>query len=362
MAVGRYRKAFRYARAWIRTPQGLTESERGEATLYRPAEAHGPLPAWIVLHGITVPGRRHPVLVRFARALASTGAAVLVPDVPEWIGLRLAPDRTEPAVRAALDLLAAEPGVAPGPRGLVGFSFGAPQAIRVGAAMPGEIAGTVAFGGYCDLERALRYQLTGHHEWRGATHRLRPDPYGRWIVAGNYLEKVPGYEAAGPAAAALLELARTAGEQRVPSWNPVYDPVKERLAAGLAADQRAIFQLLAPPSERDPLEPGDDVLAWAEKLATAARLQDPLVDALRWVDALPSPVHILHGRADVLIPWTEALRLAEALEPLGPVRAAVTGLFAHSDEHPLRGLATTAREGVGFLRALAHMLDMPLTP
>jgi pimeloyl-ACP methyl ester carboxylesterase len=358
VAAGRYRKAFRYARAWLRTPHDLIEAERGEATLYRPAEARGPLPGWVVLHGITVPGRKHPVLVRFARALAATGAAVLVPDVPEWIGLRLAPDRTQPAVRAALDLLAAEAGVGPGPRGLVGFSFGAPQAIRVGAAMPDEIAGTVAFGGYCDLERTLRFQLTGHHEWQGVTRRLRPDPYGRWIVAGNYLTRVPEYETAGPTAEALLELARTAGEQRVPSWNAVYDPVKDRLAAALPPEQRALFRTLAPPSDREPLEPGDEVLVWAERLAAAARRQDPLVDALHYVERLPSPVHVLHGRADVLIPWTEGLRLAETLAPRGPVRASVTGLFAHSDEHALRGLVNSTREAVGFFRTLAAMLGV----
>jgi predicted esterase len=328
------------------------------ATLYRPAEAPAPLPAWIVLHGITVPGRRHPVLVRFARALASTGVAVLVPEVPEWAALRLAPDRTLPTVRASLDLLADEPGVAPGPRGLVGFSFGAPQAVRAGAELEGDIAGSVAFGGYRDLERTVRFQLTGHHEWLGVTRRLRPDPYGRWIVAGNYLTRVPGYSAAGPAAAALLELARLVGEHRVPAWDPEYDPAKERLAAGIEADQRALFRRFAPPSARDPLEPDDEVLGWAGALADAARRQDPLVDALDGLVRLPAPVHVLHGRADVLIPWSEGMRLAEALEALGPVHAAVTGLFAHADQHTLRGALASAREGFSFLRALARMLDV----
>ena len=52
----------------------------------------------------------------------------------------------------------------------------------------------MGFGGYCDLERTLRFQFTGEHEWNGEAHSLRPDPYGRWIVGANYLTAVPGFE------------------------------------------------------------------------------------------------------------------------------------------------------------------------
>jgi dienelactone hydrolase len=326
------------------------------ATLYRPVEAIAPLPGWIVLHGITRPGRFHPVLVRFARALASTGAAVLVPEVAAWVELRLAPDRVLPTVRRALARLDAEPGVAPGPRGLVGFSFGAPQAVRVGAALGGDIAAIVAWGGYRDLTRTLRFQFTGEHEWRGVGHKARPDPYGRWIVAGNYLTGVPGYEAARPVAAGLLELARIAGERRVPAWHAGYDLEKDRIAASLAPDQRALFRQFAPPSSSDPLPPTPDVLAWPERLAEAGRRQDPLVDPIDRVDALGAPVHVLHGREDRLIPWSEGLRLAEALEDRGQVHTTVTGLFAHADEHTLRRTAGAAVDGVRFLRALGRVL------
>src|SRR5690554_6285655 len=70
--------------------------EEHPATLYRPARARGPLPAWVVLHGLTYSGRTHPSLVRFARAVAASGATVLVPDVPEWRSLRVAPAATAP--------------------------------------------------------------------------------------------------------------------------------------------------------------------------------------------------------------------------------------------------------------------------
>src|SRR5690625_5244933 len=81
--------------------------EEHPATLYRPARARGPLPTWVVLHGLTYTGRTHSSLVRFARAVAASGAVVLVPDVPEWRSLQVAPGATAPTIDAAVDTLAA---------------------------------------------------------------------------------------------------------------------------------------------------------------------------------------------------------------------------------------------------------------
>ena len=38
---------------------------------------------------------------------------------------------------------------------------------------------------------------------RNRVYRMDPDPYGRWIVGGNYLTRIPGLEDAGDVASAL---------------------------------------------------------------------------------------------------------------------------------------------------------------
>ena len=133
----------RYGRSWLAGRADVVAEEvkiaRGDrtvpATLLHPTRRiRRPFPAWILLHGATVPGRDHPQLVRFARSVAHTGAAVMVPEVPEWKALQLAPGLTTPTVRAAVPALRGVPGVADRPVGLVGFSFGAPHAIAAGAA------------------------------------------------------------------------------------------------------------------------------------------------------------------------------------------------------------------------------------
>ena len=67
-------RAFRFWRAWANSGRHVRsleiefrrESETLPATLYLPSDDHAGLPGWVLLHGITVPGRRHEALVRFA--------------------------------------------------------------------------------------------------------------------------------------------------------------------------------------------------------------------------------------------------------------------------------------------------------
>ena len=104
-------RTFRAVKSWLTHKAATTEYEtlldRGDrqvpASVIVPRGTNRRLPGWIVLHGITRPGRFHPNLLRFVRALASSGLAVLVPQVPEWRDLRLAPEVTLPTLRGALE-------------------------------------------------------------------------------------------------------------------------------------------------------------------------------------------------------------------------------------------------------------------
>lgn len=361
------RRTLRFGRTWFTDVADLVEEEltlaRGAlevpATLVRPRRRSGPVPGWIVLHGITRPGRRHRQLRRFARAVASTGAAALVPEVPEWQALDLAPGLTVPTVEAAVAALRGRQDVAPGPFGLAGFSFGAPHAIAAAgaASLRADIGGVVGFGGYCDLERTIRFTLTGRHEWHGGAHHLRPDPYGRWIVAANYLAAIPGHEDATDVAAALRQLAAHAGDVGVPAWDARYDPLKVELRAGVAPQRHALFDLFAPPSDREP-DPRDGE-RMATMLAHAAFVTEPEIDPAPALARVERPVHVLHGRHDHLIPFTESLRIHACLPSTTWSRATVTRLFGHAAQDPFPGVLQGIGEVVRFLRALNGVLAIP---
>ncbi|HLU25502.1 MAG TPA: dienelactone hydrolase family protein [Longimicrobiales bacterium] len=350
-------------------PDGVTEVETGyrrdgerlPATLYRPAHGTGPLPGWVLLHGLTVPGREHTSLKRFARAVAASGAAVLVPDIPEWRALRVAPAVTVDTIRAAILALAERDDTIPGRIGVIGFSFGATQAL-VAAADPrlkGHLAAVAAWGGYCDVFRLFRFGYTGEHELDGRSYRTDPDPYGRWIMGANYLTAIPGFEDNGRTAAALGRLAEAAGKAGLHAWDGYFDPLKAELRAALPAEQRPVFDLFAPPAGQPPHDP-ERAREVAEALAAAALRVDPLLDPGPALSRLDCRVLLAHGRDDRVVPFTETIRLGRALDARRLAACTITGLFEHSGgtsrELGPFGVAAEAARFVALLNRILHMI------
>ena len=359
------RRAYRYARAWLAGPVSTAAEEatldragtQVPATVVRPRAASSGLPAWIVLHGVTRAGRLHPQLVRFTHALVSSGAVAIVPEVPEWRELDFAPDVATPTVAAAATGLRETGWALDAPVSVIGFSFGAPHAIASAAdpALAGAIARTVGFGGYCDVLATFRFMMTGLYERNGHRARERPDPYGRWIVAANYLADVPEHRDAGDVAEALRALAAHSGDVGAPAWDPVYEPVAAGLREGIAPERRALFDLFVQPGGGVADEAAAAEIA--EKLAAAAERKHPLLDPRPRLARVERPVHVLHGHGDVLIPCSEAYELRRALPPDTPCDVTVTRLFGHTEQDPFSPLHAL-REVPRFMRALSSMLGL----
>jgi pimeloyl-ACP methyl ester carboxylesterase len=359
-------RTLRYARTWRTGQDDVVQRELVldrdgmaiPATLMRPRISASPLPAWVVMHGITYAGRTHAQLVRFGRAVASTGAAVIIPEVPEWRQLDLAPHLAAPTIRSAIDFLRTSPEVRQAPVGLVGFSFGAPHTVASAGCpmLRADIAGAVAFGGYCDLAHTIRFMMTGRHEHNGRTLSLRPDPYGRWIVAANYLTEAAGYEGAVDVANSLRRLATLAGDIGAPAWSSQYDRAKVQIGERLSPDCRELFNLIAPPSDREP-DP-EEGCKLASLLAEGGKRAHPQMDPSEALAQVTSPVHVLHGRFDHLIPFSEGLRLREALPSQSESYATVTRLFGHSAQDPLPSPVQAVREVPLLFGALNRIFRM----
>jgi dienelactone hydrolase len=303
---------------------------RDPATIYHPADAREPLPAWVVLHGITWTGRQHAQLIRLARALSASGSVVMVPEISEWRALRVVPSIAVPVIRSAVLDLDARADTRPGHTRLMGFSFGATQAILAAAdpRLDGHLAAVASWGGYADIHRTVRFLFTGEHEIDGKRYFEDPDPYGRYILAANFLTAVPGYEEATDVAAALHELASESGRRGVFAGSTEYDPFKIEQRERVAPERRELFDLFAPRGPRRAIAP-ERVAALAEGLADAAVAREPLFDATRWFSEVRAPVLLSHGRHDSLVPFTECLRLDRELGPRSR-GVTVTDLYAHS--------------------------------
>jgi hypothetical protein len=301
------------------------------ATLFRrPGSA--PRPGWLVLHGITVPGRHHAMLRRFARSLARAGGVVLIPEITPWKNLRMDPETADATLAAAAHALSTRDDVSPGGISLVGFSFGATQALITAAHDQGvgEIRSVVGFGGYCDLRKTIAFMMTGEHEWKGTRGWLDPDPYGRWIVAANYLQSTPGYGDMGAVAAAAGVMAAEAGRVGAYAADPQFDTLKQQLREDLSLTERALWDLLAPlTGVRPPLEPARELAA---ALSDTALQTHPNLDPQVILPTLGKRLVLAHGRADHLVPFTETLRTRSLLPADAPVDSYITRLFAHSSE------------------------------
>ena len=364
------RRAMAFAWKWRGGATGIpaleSEVERGDrqvpATLLRPDGRSSPLPGWVVLHGVTRPGRHHPTLLRFARALAGSGASVLVPEIPEWRELDLAPEEAAATVRASVLHLDEREDVLPGRIGIMGFSLGVPQVLLAAAdpALAGHLRGVAGFGGYGSLDRTLHFLFLGEHEWEGRTHRVDTDPYGRWVIGGNYLTRTPGFEAAEDVALALLELARQAGDLQVGAWEARFDSLKAELEGGIHPSRRLLYRAFTSPERagRNGGPPKGFLRDLAGTLAETIRRETPSAEPTRFLDRISLPVRLVHGRGDRLIPYSETLRLVEAFPRDKDVRAYLTGLFSHSqvdEEPPLGGVVA---EQLQFLRMLSDLLTL----
>ena len=331
------------------------------AVIYRPAPdrptAQPPdrLPAFVVLHGLTATGVDHPSLKRFASALAASGHVVLVPEITEWSKLLVTPKLTAPTIEAAVSVLKARDDVDPSRIGVFGFSFGATHAIAAAhrEAIARDVKIIVAWGGYEDLRRLVRFGLTGEHGVDVVNEVMEPDPYGRWMFGGNYLTKIPGYENMQRVQDALLELAREAGRSGVYAGDPLHHATARRVSEGLRTDEREVFELFAPLGTHD-MEKAKVI---GQQLADTIIKLDPYMDPVATLEETRVPVIIAHGRDDRLVPYSEGVRLRRRI-PKDKLRAfTITDLFSHSGgTEPGLGPLGLLREGARFIQVLNRIL------
>jgi pimeloyl-ACP methyl ester carboxylesterase len=337
------------------------------ATLYLPDAHESSGGAWVMLHGITVPGRHHAGVKRMARAFAAAGDVVIVPEVARWTSLEVTSRAAAPAVHAAAGWLAhLGPRVSARRVGLIGFSVSATWALEVAAGEErGRIAGCAGMGGYFDLGRMMRAMVVGEHEWEGKPYHYDPDPYGRWIMGGTLLPMLDDRwggtrEEREAAAAALRQLARTAGRHGAYSWMPVYDWLIAELRDSLPQAELPLWDILAPVTGQPRPDP-DAGRELAGAMAAAALEVEPELDPRSCLDALTVPVMLLHGAADRLVPYTETLRLARAIPAASLRRVTITKLLGHtkrSEAGRVWNPLALGREGWEFARFIDEMLAM----
>ena len=227
---------------------------------------------------------------------------VLVPDIRNLRQLEVrADDATE--IADAVRYLTAPSSESPagetnGTVGIFAISYAVGPAI-LAALEPGvreQVGFVVGIGGYYDLEAVIAFFTTGYFRdpEDGTWRDVEPNRYGKWVFVRNNARRLsePG-DRNTLAAMAQRKIA---------------DPDAEiaDLARSLGAEGRAVYDLLR----------NDDPASVPELIA---RLPDPIRSEIRALSLrerdlshLSAQVILIHGRDDVIIPYSESVALSVA--------------------------------------------------
>lgn len=272
--------------------QFQTEAGPVRGRLYLP-ERHTNSPGLMVLHGVHHLGIDEPRLVGFAQAMASCGIRVLTPQLPGIADYHVDLGSVE-VIGGSARWFAERTG---GPVGVLGLSFSgglALVAVSEQVYRP-HIKFILAVGSQYAMDHVADYYLTGREARPdGTVERLKPHDYGPLVLEYEHLEDfVPAsdemvvrpvlrehlYE--NPSAEALAEKKLNARQQV---------EVAELMDSGSTATKA----MLAASDARH--------LAEMKELSPEGKLR-----------IMKTPVYLLHGQADNIIPAAETQWMAKEL-------------------------------------------------
>jgi pimeloyl-ACP methyl ester carboxylesterase len=312
---------------------------------------HAPIGAYLVAPGLHFLGPNDPRFDRFCRILAAAGLLVLAPFLPSHLALRVSPESTDDLAASFEHLERIARGLPP--PAIFSISFGSQPALALAArpAFRDRISALVLFGGFADFDATVRYAITGHATHRGRTLSIAHDPLNAPVVWLNLLPHLAQRAEVAPVARAWRAFVeRTWGRPEF-KIGDARAKVANGLAGGLGARERELFLMGCG------LVPG--ALPLVEEALAAAGGAFDFTDPRPHLAALGTPLAIVHGRDDDVVPWFEAEKLRDALPAGHPHRLLVTGMYGHTGSS-IATAASAAGEARTMMEVLRTMVAAPV--
>jgi pimeloyl-ACP methyl ester carboxylesterase len=334
-AVGLLKRLSADGSAAVKPPpvSSLGEDRRAfRARLYVP---DGNVEQCLVLgHGIHYKAIDDPRLIRFATELTRAGAAVLTPELADLADYRITRSGAD-VLGDSVRFLSAHCRATGGKVGLIGFSFAGGLSLL--AAREPDVAPHLSFvtsvGGYHDLSRVLHFFIADEVQGPGGVVPKKSHEYGLVVLLYGHLEAfVPeeDYFVIRSAVQAWLhedrKLAWALASQRT---TKEAETLFVRIAGAQAASYRPILEGIMARSHAELAE-----LSPKGKLAS-----------------IPSPVYLLHGTGDTVIPPEETLWAERELSG-HPHRSLITPLLEHVKLEASKDTLVDAAKLVDFMSLL----------
>jgi pimeloyl-ACP methyl ester carboxylesterase len=294
--------------------EAATGQQMVRARLYLP-EGKPDAPGLVIFHGVHHLGIDEPRLMGFAAAMASCGIRVLTPELPDIKDYHVSEDSVRTIGESVKWFAEQTGGTASGQVGVMGLSFSGGLAL-VAAADPlyhPYFKFVFAVGSQDSMNRVSQYYRTGSD--------VRPD---------GSIEVLPAHEY-GPL---VLEY------EYLDDFIPTRDlgPVRAVLRAHLYEDKEAEAKAslgLNEVQKREALELMDATSATTRaKIAAAITKHTAELAGLSprgRLRTLNTPVYLLHGEADNIIPSAETLWMASELQSEDLKAMLVSPVLSHLD-------------------------------
>jgi dienelactone hydrolase len=304
------------------------------ARVYRPLDG-APAPGIVVAHGVHYQGIDERRLVPFVRALARAGHVVLTPELTELADYRLTRGSVDRIAESVAYLRERRDWLTDAPPGLIGFSFAGGLSLVAASEPPlaGRLAYVVSVGGHHDLGRVLHFLLSDQIATPSGVVHAKAHDYGLAVVLyGNLKEFVPEGELG-------------AAEEAFRAWLHEDRPRASTLAHDFADGSASarLFGLMAR-QELQSLGPELDALLERDRVRLAELSPHGRLARIR------SPVYLLHGAHDSVIPASET---SFADLELGRERHAA--LISPLIEHVEVGQSRSLADQLALLAFLSHL-------
>lgn len=282
------------------------------ARVYTP-QHHPNAPALVILHGVHHLGMDEPRLIAFASAIASCGLRVLTPELPEIKDYHISADSIRTIGDSAAWMAMQNPNGEQRPVGVMGLSFSGGLAL-LAAADPvyrPSIKFVVAIGSQDEMGRVARYYRTGEDARPGgAPELLPPHEYGALVLEYEHVEDfVPPADI--PAIHAVLRAH-------------LYED---------ASAEKAAFAALTGVQHAEAMQLLDTTSALTRGLLLAAESRHVAdmagVSPHNHLGELTTPVYLLHGQGDNIIPASETLWMAAELPGKTLQSALISPVLSH---------------------------------
>jgi len=303
------------------------------ARLYTPVAPRN-APAILVLHGVHHLGIDEPRLENFATAMASCGIQVLTPELPDIKDYQVGKSSIATIGESAEWLAHSDGGR---PVGVLGLSFSGGLSL-LAAAEPEyqpDIRFVLAVGSQDEMSRVAAYYESGEDlRPDGTFEKLPPHDYGPLVLEYAHVgEFVPAQDVAAIRAVLRAHLYEDAAGERLAIAG---------LSAAQAAEAKALMDTTLP-ATRTALERADE--RHADDMAA--------VSPHGRLATLKTPVYLLHGAGDNIIPSAETEWMASELPKRNLKAVLISPVLSHLN---LDGAGPTTADQLRLVHFFAEVL------